>query len=316
MKRVLRMILPDSVLNTTRPWRYRARLARIRLRASSGGERIAPSFLIVGAMKGGTTSLFQYLLAHPGVAAPIVKEIHYFNFNWSRSPNWYLAHFPKRAAVAEGSITGEASPGYMVHPRAPARILERLPDARILIIYRDPVARALSHYFHARRVGHEHRDIEDALFSPSSYAQFNLAPDQELAWYDAMNSGLGRRHRNRALIESSPMHLAYISQSRYADFLPAWQQCFAPDRLLIMKSEDLFSEPIAELARAQKFLGLTADAGRHLPAHNTGKYPASVPREIIQRLQAEFAEPNRRLEQLVGDGFGWPGYDTEAGGNG
>jgi len=305
MKRFLRRWLPDPVINSTRHLRHRARLARVRLRALGDRERLTPSFLIIGAMKAGTTSLFRYLCDHPMIFSPVVKEIHYFNFNWSRPPGWYGAHFPAARGRPEGALTGEASPGYLVHPRAPRRARERLPDARIIVLLRDPVRRALSQYFHGRRLGLESRPVDEALFAPESHTSFNLTPEQEGDWFAALNGGPRRRAKAATLIARCPMHQAYITQSRYAEHLPAWLEAFDRDRILTLRAEDLFDDPGGELDKTLQFLGLDAVERTDLPAHNVGKYPESVSAEVIARLKEEFAEPNLHLFELIGKDLRW-----------
>lgn len=301
----LRQRLPDSVKNGTRNLRRRIVQQRVQLRALSRRERQMPAFLIIGAMKAGTTSLFRYLCGHPQINSPIVKEIDYFNFNWSRSTNWYAAHFSAATDLNPGMITGEASAGYLVHPRAASRAQECIPDARIIVLLRDPVTRSLSQYFHQRRIGLEERPIDEALFSPVAHTTFDLPADQELAWHSALNSGARPSASAARLLASCPMHHAYVTGSRYADHLPAWLDQYGRDRVLILRSEDLFREPQRQFSKTLEFLNLDIITPNNMPAHNIGKYSQTVAAEILAKLRDEFAEPNRRLYTLLGDDFGW-----------
>ena len=85
------------------------------------GLPIHPAFLIIGAQRSGTTSLYKYLASHPQVRMPFVKEIHYFDLNFGRGQKWYHSNFPLRLG-RDDVITGEASPYYIFHPQAPARV--------------------------------------------------------------------------------------------------------------------------------------------------------------------------------------------------
>src|SRR5690242_13181924 len=97
--------------------------------------RLAPHFLIVGAQRCGTTSMFKTLRQHPSVIAPALqKGIHYFDKNYDRGEDWYRSHFPLRLTAARAEkrggvvpMTGESSPYYMFHPLAPDRIAADLP---------------------------------------------------------------------------------------------------------------------------------------------------------------------------------------------
>ena len=116
-----------------------------------------PHFIIIGCMKCGTTSLFKYLLEHPLVREPnctaahkagvkcwMNKELHYFSdAAYSRGSSWYNSLFP---ALGKGEITGECTPDYLSEPLAARRILQDYPQAKIIVVLRDPATRALSHF--------------------------------------------------------------------------------------------------------------------------------------------------------------------------
>lgn len=98
-------------------------------------------------MKSGTTVLYEFICEHPNVAAASEKEIHFFSLVPFRGSDWYLSHFTPN----KGQITGEASPTYF-HvantPALPMSIKEFAPDIKLILIIRDPVERAISHFFH------------------------------------------------------------------------------------------------------------------------------------------------------------------------
>src|SRR5262249_13344047 len=122
------------------------------------GMRMLPGLVILGAQKAGTTSLFNYLSAHPQVRSPTNKEVHYFDLNFARGPTWYRAHFPKRSDtsleqddIRDEQITLDASPYYLFHPAVPERLKTTLPQAKFIVMMRNPVDRAYSHYWHSVR---------------------------------------------------------------------------------------------------------------------------------------------------------------------
>ena len=122
-----------------------------------------PSVLIIGAQKGGTTSLFSYLVQHPDVLAPLTKEIHYFDLQYDREDKWYRGHFPFARRLERGAVTIDASPYYLPHPLVPARAAQLVPEAKLVAVLRDPVDRALSHYHHEVRAGRESLSFADAI---------------------------------------------------------------------------------------------------------------------------------------------------------
>ena len=118
------------------------------------GKRL-PEIFIVGTMKGGTTILHDYICTHPNVVAGTQKEIHYFSMYPTRGLDWYRDQFPDRP---DSVLSIDASPTYFdvaTMPTIPAYIKTAVPDARIILIVRDPVDRAISHFQHLRQVSHK-----------------------------------------------------------------------------------------------------------------------------------------------------------------
>jgi hypothetical protein len=260
--------------------------------------------MIIGAMKAGTTSLFSYLAAHPRVSPPILKEIHYFDFHWQKPLDWYLAHFARRERLAGDSIAGEATSGYLAHPGAADRIAARYPEIRAIALLRDPVARAISHYFHELRAGREDRPIGEALLSEDGRRPYDIEPDDEARWYAALLSGALRRGRD-GLLAAHPWHRAYVTYGYYADHLERWFRRFDRSRLLVLDADELFRNPEPTYRRVLDFLGLDAAGARPRRAYNVGRYTAVVDPEVVAALAAGFREPNRRLRELLGQEFEW-----------
>jgi hypothetical protein len=260
---------------------------RRRARLATAGARRLPDFLVIGAQRAGSTSLFAQLCEHPGVAAPSHKEIHYFDNQSARGLRWYRSHFPP-AAAARGRITGEASPYYLCHPAAPARVGDALPDVRLIALLRDPVARAYSHHQLSVRDGHEPLGFEEAL----------RAEPERLAGEDA------RLCTDRAYRSHAHRHQSYAARGLYAEQLRRWHEHVAPERLLVVSSAELFAEPARTTAGVLGFLGLDAAEVPPLPVRNQREYP---PMSDAARafLEARFEAPNRELADLLGRDLGW-----------
>lgn len=151
-----------------------------------------PNFLIIGAMKSGTTSLWKYLDAHPDTFLSYPKEPAFFveELNWQRGWQWYESLFE---GAGPAIAIGEASTHYTKlgeHKGVAERIYQHLPDAKLIYLMRDPVDRAISHYWHCVRFNHETRPLEVAIEKDTRYKDFGryamqLAPYQEL--YNADN---------------------------------------------------------------------------------------------------------------------------------
>jgi hypothetical protein len=270
----------------------------------SASRRPLPEFLIVGAQRSGTTSLYRYLLEHPQVLPAIPgKGVHYFDVHHDRSLRWYRAHFPTQAArrrrerEAGGPvITGEGSPYYLFHPHGPARAAAAVPDARIIAMLRDPVERAYSHYQQEYARGFEDAGtFERAL---------ELEPGRLAGERERMLADPG--YSSRAM-----QHHAYVARGEYADQLAAWRERFPAERTLVISYERFFADPEAGYREVLRFLGLPEAASPpRFKAYNA-RPAGGMAEETRARLRAHFAEPNRRLEEYLGTEMGWASGDHD-----
>ena len=107
-----------------------------------------PGFIIIGAGKCGTSSLYHYITGHDRVLPASEKQIHYFKYYPTKPMSWYLKHFPStQTFLGSGALmTGEASPGYLPYPDVVALAQKRLPGPKIILAARDPLDRAWSSY--------------------------------------------------------------------------------------------------------------------------------------------------------------------------
>lgn len=115
------------------------------------------TFVICGAPKAGTTSLYHLLNAHPDVCMSSIKETDFFQHNFSNGYDWFYAlysHYNGEFAI------GEASPGNMIHPEAPERMYDHNPDMKLIFMLREPIERAWSQFQYALYRGTEHPDTD------------------------------------------------------------------------------------------------------------------------------------------------------------
>jgi hypothetical protein len=251
--------------------------------------RVLPDFVILGAQKAGTTTLYTQLSTHPSVVPALRKEVHYFDAA-PRPVEWYRAFFPRRRAMdartasVGGAFTGEATPFYLFHPAAPARLRATVPHARLVAILRDPVERAVSGYHHAVRMGDEARPIDVAL-DPANAEEL---PDA-VEWYDDPACPARRR--------------GYLARGRYAEQLERWFAVMGREQVLVLETRQLAGG--VALGKTLDFLGLAATAVDPESDRNVGSYEAPDP-EVERRLRAYFAPHNDRLFALLGAEFSWP----------
>jgi hypothetical protein len=247
--------------------------------------RPLPGFLILGAQKAGTTALYAYLGWHPAITGPAWKEVSYFDRHYRRGVGWYRGHFPLRPGER---IVGEASPGYLFHPLAPERVRATVPDAKLIALLRDPVDRALSHYHHEVALGREPLSFEEAIEAETERTR---GEEERLV-------------REPGYFSHAWWDHTYLARGRYAEQLERWLAVFPREQLLVVPSDELADEPEETYGRVLEFLAA--------PAHELDSYPrvyeqsyAEMRSETRRRLAEHFAEPNRRLYELLGRDFGW-----------
>jgi hypothetical protein len=259
--------------------------------------RMLPDYLIIGAQRAGTTSLYLYLTQHPCVAPVVIgKGVHYFDVDFAKGPGWYRGHFPvaaRRLLSKVGRdmplITGEGSPYYLFHPLVPERVAALLPEARLIALLRDPIDRAYSHYQHFVRRGIE------------SLPTFEQALEAEP---ERLEGEVDRLHRDPHYRAYNHQHFSYTARGMYVDQLERWASFFPRDRILILQSELFFADPAGGYARVLDFLDLPRSRLASHRVFNTGRYDDMAP-ATRQRLRDLFAEPNRRLYAFLGQDYGW-----------
>jgi hypothetical protein len=278
--------------------RRRAATARIvRRRIASVERRLLPDTIILGAQRAGTTALFDRLARQPSVLASCAKEVHFFDLGASRRIGWYRAHFPlEKEAIAireQGlePVVLEASPYYLFHPAVPQRMVSVLPDARFIVLLREPVARAWSHYWHERTRGYEWRSPEVAF----AREEERLKGEAERLLADPHYHSY--RHR----------HFAYLGRSRYAEQLRRWFEWFPKERFLILKAEDVFGAASPGMHKVCEFLGLPVEpitGAKASGARNAGSY-AGMPSSLHEKIASQLEQPNAELRALLGPEFAW-----------
>lgn len=248
-------------------------------RYATAGARSWPDFVIIGAQRAGTTSLYEWLSAHPRVAPARKKELHFFDTHYYRGARWYRSNFPVKQS---GRVTGEASPYMLFHPLAPARAAETLPgETRFVVLLRDPVERAISHYWHSRRIEAWETETFERAVELEPYRLAAVRPRVEQ----------GERSFGFAAF-------SYVSRGEYATQLERWFAAVGRDRVLVVESEELFAHPETQ-RQVLAWLDLEAH-GKPFPVSNQFERREPVPEELVQRLREHYEAPNRELFQLLG----------------
>jgi len=213
-----------------------------------------PDFIIIGAMKGGTTSLFNYIASHPGIIPSSIKETDFFasDKKFKKGIDWYKNLFP-----GKGEYAFEASPNYTKRhkfPGVPERMHTVLPNTKLIYVLRDPLERLISHYIHSYSHGLESRPFHDVIKSPENN---------------------------------------YIQTSKYYFQLSAFLAHYSENQLLIIESENLQKNPEVTLSKVFAFLQIPPDYDKSLlemrfHRSNKKKAPSALERAIRKKTNNRY----------------------------
>ena len=188
-------------------------------------EQRLSDFLIIGAMRSGTTSLYRYVGAHPETFM-LPKEFQFFTTHWDRGVDWYRAQFD---GAGGAKVLGEATADYLARNSAMERIAETIPDVRLIASLRNPVDRAWSHFGLLEARGKESRTFTKAI-------------DEEL--------------RIISTDGAKAPGLLYLSHGLYDAHLGRCLQLFGPDQLHVVLFEDMVADPGGIYREICSFLGI------------------------------------------------------------
>lgn len=271
-------------------------------RTATSSLRALPDFLIIGAQKGGTTSLYLYLNEHPNIGGAVIKEVNFFDKNYHLGLPWYRKQFPvplqklyTRNIRKQNYLIGEASPSYLQYPHTPGRIAQLLPDVKLIALLRNPVERAYSQYRH-----NVARDFEQLSFADAIDAEEERTRAEK-------EKVLGNKNYNNTAF----YRYSYLARGVYVDQLKHWLDFFPREQLLLLKSEDLYAEPAATFQQTLAFLQvpvlIPASLQKEFKHYNKSEDTLSgkIDPAVRKRLVAYFEPHNARLYELMGRDFGW-----------
>jgi hypothetical protein len=266
------------------------------LALQTAGLRSLPGVLIIGAQRGGTTSLYSHLVRHPLVARALDKEVHYFDRYRHESLDWYRSHFPTRAYLTllsqfrrSDAIACEATPDYLFVPSVPelaAKVF--LQDQKFIVLLRDPITRAYSAYMKEVGQGTEVKSFTEVI---------RLEPER-------LGDDLGRLASGELDYSYPVDRQSYLARGLYATQLRRWFQWFDRKNFLVLRSEDFFTRPDIVMLSVYDFLGLPRIGPANVAPRNVQVYPPISP-ETYELLVEYFAKEVDDLADLLGRRFDW-----------
>ena len=249
--------------------------------------RHLPTTVIVGAQKAGTTQLYAYLVTHPRCFEASKKEVDYFSKHSERSVRWYRSRFPLAFRVnwRQGHVM-EASPSYLPTPSALRQMKQVLPKTRVIVLLRDPVSRAFSHYQHRKTRHLESRSfaecIREELQANEFPAKFGVALKPNAA----------------------PM-LGYVARGYYALQLELLIKLFPRVKVLMLDSASLFKDTSATCERVFNFMGLESFDVQPTKVYNKGYYQEKIDPQSAELLREHYRPYDELLTELTGETYSW-----------
>jgi len=291
-----------------------------------------PEFMLIGVAKGGSTSFSNYLPTHPLVKDIPTKEPNFWTWKYMDTTKYQSMFTNTQPSLGQGIVVaGEYSTSYILHPLAPKRIHDELPDVKIIVLLRNPIDRAYSHYTMSLRTSLEAVSFEKVVAKEMMEIDelrmtfrecFNAAGCSPKLCYPASPMHRHDAKQTPYTIKSDKdlkdyFFTSYLFRSIYDDSVERWLSVFPREQILFLRSEDLFDDPGAVMEEARMFLGLPefdfmSEAALHVSwgggASNQYTQPHSYkPMQPATRkmLQQFFKPYNERLYSLIGRDMCW-----------
>lgn len=253
--------------------------------------------MIIGFPKCGTTSLYEYLIKHPSIFPASGKEIDYFDRLYQRGEKWYRTSFPSiftkffhQKILRHTFLTGEATPRYVEHPHALNRIKKFFPNTKFIVLLRNPIDRAFSHYHRNTKNEYEYRSFEDALHCEKERIKGRYEKMQKDTNYYSWDYDL----------------YAYLTHGIYFDKLERWMKIFPRKQFLIIQSEEFLKNPSKIFNQTLQFLKLQSWELKEYHIHKKQDYKDDKTDPTLRNKLQEFFKPhNEKLYDLIGQKFDW-----------
>jgi hypothetical protein len=232
-------------------------------------------FIVCGTQKGGTTALDACLREHPEICMARKKEVHFFDnedFFRKNRPD-YARYHAAFDPCAPHKIVGEATPSYMYWRDAPRRIWEYNAQMKMIVLLRNPIERAYSHWNMQR--------------------QKQLEP---LSFWDALHR---EQERCRSSLPYQNRRYSYVDRGFYLEQLRRLWEFFQKDQILILKNEDLRHDPRETMRKVCAFLGVSVSEGGKVKRVHVRAYASGMAERERQYLQSIYEFEIRQLERVL-----------------
>jgi hypothetical protein len=254
-----------------------------------------PNLLVPGFPRCGSTSLYRYLIQHPLIERSLWKEIHYYDKeeNFRRGSNWYRAHFATRFRLdalerqhGHKAYTLDATPDYLYRATRLATLASHMPDAKILILIRNPIDRAFSNFQNKLRKTATTATFEELVTSEIEFLEKNF-------------------DRNQLGLEEKTGLTSFLRRGIYIAQIERLHRYYPREQTMVIRSEDLFEDTQGSYDEILRFLELPRFQLRKTKARNVLRYSEDIRRETREQLAKFFTPFNDELSRYLGRDLLW-----------
>lgn len=255
--------------------------------------RVLPDFIIIGAMKSGTTSLYYNISQHSNIYEAAYDEIGFFDDNFDLGLLWYKSMFPsifkKKISKFKNKefLTGEDTPFYFWKENAVNRIQKILPNVKLILILRNPIDRAYSNY-------------TDKINRGTETTEFDEVVKNEIAFIQNKSSKLKKNNLLTDIITEP----AYLAKGIYVKQLELWTKKFPLEQIHILSTEKMAKDPFKTLENVFEFLEISKESIKIPELRKKKEY--SPMNSETRKLLIEFFKPyNEELYKMINQRFEW-----------
>ena len=262
--------------------------------AITGFIRVIPDFLVIGAKRCGTTSLYQHLSEHPCISRSPRDNIGFFNENYHLGINWYKSLFPtvfykkKMESKNKHCLFFDVTSTYMEEELTAKNVYEVNPNQKIIVILRNPVDRAYSHYHVNVKEKSEKRSFEDAIFE-----EMNRIKSERII-----------QNKNKNLRVFTPNNIHYLKKGFYALQLKSWFKIFPREQILVLSTEEFQEDQNLIYKKIFDFLNIPNMKIKSTEKMEKGNY-THMKHDTRNLLLDYFRQCNHELFELINSEFDW-----------
>lgn len=249
--------------------------------------RKLPDFLIIGAQKAGTTSLHHYLSQNVKIKAGVIKEAQFFNMNYVRGHQYYRSIFP----FDDDFLTFDATPDYLDHPDVPELCHQLLPKAKLIIMMREPVSRAFSHFNFVQKY--------DRFESELTFEQA-LAREE-----DRVNKALAMRNSDPYTAARHLSNYGYKIKGLYHQHICNWLKYYDKKRMLFIEFSEFVKNPQQSMDEVCEFLDIPPHQLKSAEIKNKTSYDNTLDTNTRDQLLEFYHPHNQKLYELIGEKYNW-----------